>query len=115
MTNRPTLGSIARASALGLLASAAMTGLAFAEEAAAAAAAPVPNKGDTAWLLISTALVLMMSIPGLALFYGGLVRAKNMLSVLTQVFIRGRVLAHVPCGHDAGFDRGDFLERRRRS
>ncbi len=49
-------------------------------------AAPVPNKGDTAWLLISSALVLMMSIPGLALFYGGLVRTKNMLSMLTQVF-----------------------------
>jgi Amt family ammonium transporter len=54
--------------------------------AQAAAAAPVPNKGDTAWMMIATALVLMMSIPGLALFYGGLVRAKNMLSVLTQVF-----------------------------
>jgi ammonium transporter, Amt family len=47
---------------------------------------PVPNKGDTAWMLISTALVLLMTIPGLALFYGGLVRTKNMLSVLTQVF-----------------------------
>src|SRR4051812_4452023 len=53
---------------------------------AAAAAAPTPNKGDTAWMLVSSALVLMMSIPGLALFYGGLVRTKNMLSVLTQVF-----------------------------
>jgi len=52
---------------------------------AQAATPPVPNKGDTAWLLISTALVLMMSIPGLALFYGGLVRSKNMLSILTQV------------------------------
>ena len=50
------------------------------------AAAPVPNKGDTAWMLVSAALVLMMSVPGLALFYGGLVRTKNMLSVLTQVF-----------------------------
>ena len=50
------------------------------------AAAPVPNKGDTAWMLISSALVLMMSIPGLALFYGGLVRTKNMASILTQVF-----------------------------
>ena len=49
-------------------------------------AAPVPDKGDTAWMLISTILVLLMTIPGLALFYGGLVRAKNMLSVLTQVF-----------------------------
>ncbi|WP_147078228.1 ammonium transporter [Methylobacterium haplocladii] len=54
--------------------------------AAAAPPAPVPNKGDTAWMLISAALVLMMSVPGLALFYGGLVRTKNMLSVLTQVF-----------------------------
>ncbi len=56
------------------------------EAAPAAAAAPVPNKGDTAWMLISSALVLMMSVPGLALFYGGLVRTKNMLSLLTQVF-----------------------------
>src|SRR3954462_5252824 len=54
---------------------------------AAAAAAPTPNKGDTAWMLVSSALVLMMSIPGLALFYGGLVRTKNMLSVLMQVFV----------------------------
>jgi Amt family ammonium transporter len=61
--------------------------VAFAEDAApAAAAAPVPNKGDVAWMLTSSALVLMMSIPGLALFYGGLVRTKNMASVLTQVF-----------------------------
>lgn len=52
----------------------------------AAPPALVPNKGDTAWMLISSALVLMMSVPGLALFYGGLVRTKNMLSVLTQVF-----------------------------
>ncbi len=52
-----------------------------------AAAMPVPNKGDTSWMLVSTALVLMMSIPGLALFYGGLVRSKNMLSVLSQVFM----------------------------
>ncbi|URD61505.1 ammonium transporter [Sphingomonas sp. KRR8] len=46
---------------------------------------PASNKGDTAWLLVSSALVLLMAIPGLALFYGGLVRAKNMLSVLMQV------------------------------
>jgi Amt family ammonium transporter len=45
------------------------------------------NKGDTTWMLISSALVLMMSVPALALFYGGLVRTKNMLSVLTQVFM----------------------------
>jgi Amt family ammonium transporter len=54
--------------------------------AADAPAVPVPNKGDTAWMLISTVLVLLMTIPGLALFYGGLVRTKNMLSVLSQVF-----------------------------
>ncbi|WP_084539806.1 ammonium transporter [Azorhizobium doebereinerae] len=56
------------------------------DAAAAAAAAPVINKGDTAWMLVSSLLVLMMSVPGLALFYGGLVRTKNMLSVLMQVF-----------------------------
>jgi ammonium transporter, Amt family len=52
-----------------------------------AADAPVPNKGDTAWMLTSTAFVLLMSVPALALFYGGLVRTKNMLSVLMQVFV----------------------------
>ena len=51
-----------------------------------AADAPVPNKGDTAWMIVATLLVAMMTIPGLALFYGGLVRTKNMLSVLMQVF-----------------------------
>ena len=54
---------------------------------AAPAAAPVPNKGDTAWMLMSTILVILMVIPGLALFYGGLVRSKNMLSVLMQVMV----------------------------
>lgn len=50
------------------------------------ASAPTINSGDTAWMLTSTMLVILMTIPGLALFYGGLVRAKNMLSVLAQVF-----------------------------
>lgn len=55
---------------------------------AAPAAAPlVPNKGDTAWMTTATALVIFMTLPGLALFYGGLVRSKNMLSVLMQVFV----------------------------
>ena len=53
---------------------------------AAAAAEPVVNKGDNAWMLVSTVLVLLMTIPGLALFYGGLVRSKNFLSVLSHVF-----------------------------
>jgi len=60
---------------------------AAAPAAAPAAATPVPNKGDTAWMIVATAFVILMSIPGLALFYGGLVRAKNMLSVLMQVFV----------------------------
>jgi Amt family ammonium transporter len=55
--------------------------------AAPAAAAPTPNKGDTAWMIVATAFVILMTIPGLALFYGGLVRTKNMLSVLMQVFV----------------------------
>ncbi len=52
-----------------------------------AAVAPVPNKGDTAWLLVCTALVIMMTVPALGLFYGGLVRKKNMLSVLMQCLV----------------------------
>jgi Amt family ammonium transporter len=58
-------------------------------EAAPAEAAeqPKPNKGDTAWMLVSTLLVILMTVPGLALFYGGLVRSKNMLSVLMQVMV----------------------------
>jgi len=63
----------------------ALAGLALAASPALAAD-PVPNKGDTAWMLISSVLVLLMTIPGLALFYGGMVRTKNMLSVLMQVF-----------------------------
>jgi ammonium transporter, Amt family len=54
---------------------------------AAAAAPAVPNKGDTSWMIVATALVTLMTIPGLALFYGGLVRQKNMLSVLMQTFV----------------------------
>jgi Amt family ammonium transporter len=53
----------------------------------AAQMATMTNKGDNAWMLVSTALVLLMSVPALALFYGGLVRTKNMLSVLMQVFM----------------------------
>ena len=55
--------------------------------AAQAPAVPVPNKGDTAWLLVCTALVIMMTVPALGLFYGGLVRKKNMLSVLMQCLV----------------------------
>jgi Amt family ammonium transporter len=74
-------------------------------------AAPVPNKGDTAWMLVSTALVLMMSIPGLALFYGGLTRSKNMLSILTQVFAIVSLVAiiWVVYGYSLAFTQGGGL------
>ena len=68
-------------------ATAAAAPAAAAPAEAAAAPAPVPNKGDTAWMTVATVLVILMTIPGLALFYGGLVRSKNMLSVLMQVFV----------------------------
>ena len=72
-----------------LLALLGCAGFVSAEELAAAATAtpPAPNKGDTAWMIVATVLVILMIIPGLALFYGGMVRAKNMLSVLMQVFV----------------------------
>ena len=78
--------------ALGLAALAAHPALAQTPTGAVAATTgPVPaatvDKGDTAWMLVSTLLVLMMSVPGLALFYGGLVRTRNMLSVLTQTLM----------------------------
>jgi Amt family ammonium transporter len=63
------------------------------EKTEAPAAAPVPNKGDTGFMYVATVLVTLMTIPGLALFYGGLVRQKNMLSVLMQVFVVFSLLA----------------------
>ncbi|WP_284616098.1 ammonium transporter [Aquabacterium humicola] len=68
-------------------AAASAPAVAASAEAASAPAAPVANKGDNAWMLVSTLLVIMMTVPGLALFYGGLVRSKNMLSVLMQVMV----------------------------
>lgn len=74
-------------------------------------AAPVPNKGDVAFMMSSTVLVLLMTIPGLALFYGGLVRSKNMLSVLTQVFaiVSIVVLLWVIYGYSLAFTNGGGL------
>ena len=76
---------------------------------APAAAAPVPDKGDTAWMLTSTALVLLMSVPALALFYGGLVRKKNMLSVLIQVFVVFSLITVLWCvyGYSFAFTEGN--------
>ncbi len=84
-----SLAPVARTALASLLALGAFGTLnALAQDAAAPAAAPAftVDKGDTTWMMVSTVLVLLMTIPGLALFYGGLVRAKNMLSVLMQVF-----------------------------
>jgi len=74
------------ASVLGLSAL-ALPVLAFAQDV------PVPDKGDTAWMLTATTLVVLMTIPGLALFYGGMVRSKNVLSLLMQVFMTFSLLA----------------------
>ncbi|AVD85374.1 ammonia channel protein [Pseudomonas sp. SWI6] len=86
---------------LGALLSLVMPGLALAEEAA-----PVLNSGDTAWMLTATALVLFMTIPGLALFYGGMVRSKNVLSVMMQCFaITGLMsILWVVYGYSMAFD-----------
>jgi Amt family ammonium transporter len=77
--------------------------------APAAAPAPQPNKGDVAWMLTSTALVLMMSIPALALFYGGMVRSKNMLSMLMQVFVVFSLITVLWCiyGYSLAFTEGN--------
>ncbi len=77
--------------------------------AASAAPAPVPNKGDVAWMIVATAFVIMMSIPGLALFYGGLVRSKNMLSILMQVFVTFSMIVVLWClyGYSLAFSEGN--------
>ena len=77
--------------------------------AASAAPAPVPNKGDVAWMIVATAFVIMMSIPGLAMFYGGLVRSKNMLSVLMQVFVTFSMIVVLWClyGYSLAFTEGN--------
>src|SRR5215470_17312972 len=74
----------------------------------ALAVAPTPNKGDTAWMLTASALVLLMTVPGLALFYGGLVRTKNMLSMLMQVFFTVCIicLIWVIYGYSLAFSEG---------
>ena len=100
---------------LGALAAALLApAVAFAQEAApaaAAAAVPVPDKGDTTWMLLSTILVLLMTVPGLALFYGGLVRAKNMLSVLMQVLMITAIvmIIWVTYGYSLAFTDGGSL------
>ncbi|HVF64446.1 MAG TPA: ammonium transporter [Casimicrobiaceae bacterium] len=94
---------------------AAASGAAAASSIPAAAAttaatpAPTPNKGDVAWMLVATLLVIMMSAPALALFYGGMVRAKNMLSVLMQVFVVFSLVVVLWCvyGYSLAFTEGN--------
>ncbi len=90
-------------------AAAAAPAAAPAAPAEAAPAAPTPQKGDTAWMMTSTLLVILMTIPGLALFYGGLVRSKNMLSILMQVFFIFAVIVVLWCiyGYSLAFTEGN--------
>jgi Amt family ammonium transporter len=83
--------------------------VAAATAAAAQAPAPVPNKGDVAWMIVATVLVILMTIPGLAMFYGGLVRSKNMLSVLMQVFVIFALAVVLWCiyGYSLAFTEGN--------
>jgi ammonium transporter, Amt family len=98
----------APAAAASMAAEAAPAAAASAAEAAPAAA-PVANKGDVAWMIVATLLVIMMTVPGLALFYGGLVRSKNMLSVLMQVFVTFSMIVVLWCiyGYSLAFTEGN--------
>jgi ammonium transporter, Amt family len=108
---KPAEGAAPAAAAAAAPETAAPAAAPAAAEAAAPAAAPAPtpNKGDTAWMLTSTALVLLMSVPALALFYGGLVRTKNMLSVLMQVFVVFSLITVLWCvyGYSLAFTEGN--------
>ena len=102
--------SVAAASAVTATAPVTVTPVAVVDAAASVvvAPAPTPNKGDTAWMMVSTLLVILMTIPGLALFYGGLVRSKNMLSILMQVFMIFAVIIVLWCiyGYSLAFTEG---------
>ena len=104
-----TLAADAPASAPAATAAAAPAAAATPAVAATAAPALVPNKGDVAWMIVATAFVIMMAIPGLALFYGGLVRSKNMLSVLMQVFVTFSMIVVLWClyGYSLAFTEGN--------
>ncbi len=101
--------SMVDAAAPAVAAPAAAEAASAAEPAAAAASAPVANKGDVAWMIVATLLVIMMTVPGLALFYGGLVRSKNMLSVLMQVMVTFSMIVVLWCvyGYSLAFTEGN--------
>ena len=106
-----TRRSIIRAGAAAFVAPSLPAGLAaFAAPAPAASGiTETVNKGDTAWMLVSTLLVIMMTVPGLALFYGGLVRSKNMLSMLMQVMVTFSLIVVLWCiyGYSLAFTEGN--------
>jgi ammonium transporter, Amt family len=79
------------------------------KEEAKPAPPPTPNKGDVTWMLVATALVIMMSVPALALFYGGMVRSKNALSMLMQVFVVFSLVTVLWCiyGYSLAFTEGN--------
>src|SRR5687768_11900331 len=114
-TSFAMLAAVAATGAFGLAALAQEAAPVVAPVAAAvteAAAAPAPAKidtGDTAWMLVSTALVLMMTGPGLALFYSGLVRRKNVLATMMQSFVLMGVVSVVwaVCGYSLAFAEGN--------
>src|SRR6185369_1886877 len=94
---------------LGVAGIAAMMAMLAAAPAFADEAAPVIDSGDTAWVLVSSALVLMMTLPGLALFYGGLVRSKNVLNVLMQCFLSAGIVGvlWILIGYSLAFGTGN--------
>jgi Amt family ammonium transporter len=103
------LGTLRRIAAFTAAASlVALIALPALAQAPATPPAPTPNKGDTAWMLTASALVLLMTVPGLALFYGGLVRTKNMLSMLMQVFFAECIviILWVVYGYSLAFSEG---------
>ena len=107
----PAAPAVAVAEAAPVLAVPAETAVPAPEPAAVAA--PIPDKGDTTWMLVSTVLVLLMIVPGLALFYGGLVRQKNMLSMLMQVGVVTVIgmIAWLFWGYSLSFSDGGSLDK----
>lgn len=107
----PAATTVVAAEAAPVLAAPAETAVPAPEPAAVAA--PVPDKGDTTWMLVSTVLVLLMIVPGLALFYGGLVRQKNMLSMLMQVGVVTVIgmIAWLFWGYSLSFSDGGSLDK----
>jgi Amt family ammonium transporter len=105
----PAAAAAPEAPAAPAAAPAATAPAAAAAPEAPAAPAPTPQKGDTAWMMVATLLVILMTIPGLALFYGGLVRSKNMLSILMQVFMVFALIVVLWCvyGYSLAFTEGN--------